>query len=256
MVGRVMIDHKLSLIIPVYNEAATLPAMLKKLGAVDFRVPVEFVLIDDDSADHSFQIIKDFAKQHPNSVVHKQPKNQGKGAAIRTGLRLASGTLVMIQDADLEYDPRDIPELIEPILEDTADVVYGSRFKASGNQVHRTWHRLVNLMLTSISNLCSGLYFSDMETCYKMFRAEILKNLVLDSDRFGFEPEVTAKIAKLRVRASEIPIRYYPRSYDEGKKIGWKDGVAALWYIAKYNFLCPARQCSLPALPAKYLPRP
>jgi glycosyltransferase involved in cell wall biosynthesis len=161
----------------------------------------------------------------------------------------------MIQDADLEYEPKDIPALIEPILNGQADVVYGSRFKNSGFQVHRTWHRLANRFLTAFSNLCSGLYFSDMETCYKMFKADIIKNIVLDSDRFGFEPEITAKIAKLNLRVAEVPIRYYPRSYQEGKKIGWRDGFAALWYIVKYNFLRRESDFILPSMPTRYLYR-
>ncbi len=249
-----MTDHKLSLVIPVYNEAESLPLMLEKLCAVNFGIGVEFIFVDDHSTDSSFEIIQDFAKRYANSVVFRQSLNQGKGAAIRMGLSLSSGTLITIQDADLEYDARDIPSLMRPILDGTMDVVYGSRFKNSAARVHRAWHRLGNFVLTSISNFCSGLYFSDMETCYKMFRAEILKNMILDSDRFGFEPEVTAKIAKLRVRVCEVPIRYYPRSYKGGKKIGWKDGVAALGHIVKYNFLRSVRDSFLPTLPAQYLP--
>ncbi len=248
-------DLKLSIIIPVYNEEETLIAIFKKLKEVDYGVKTEFVFIDDFSKDNSPGIVKELAEKHQGVVAHYQEFNRGKGAAIRRGLELASGDLIMIQDADLEYEPKDIPALIEPILNGQADVVYGSRFKNSGFQVHRTWHRLANRFLTAFSNLCSGLYFSDMETCYKMFKADIIKNIVLDSDRFGFEPEITAKIAKLNLRVAEVPIRYYPRSYQEGKKIGWRDGFAALWYIVKYNFLRRESDFILPSMPTRYLYR-
>ena len=248
-------DLKLSIIIPVYNEEETLIAIFKKLKEVDYGVKTEFVFIDDFSKDNSPGIVKELAEKHQGVVAHYQEFNRGKGAAIRRGLELASGDLIMIQDADLEYEPKDIPALIEPILNGQADVVYGSSFKNSGFQVHRTWHRLANRFLTAFSNLCSGLYFSDMETCYKMFKADIIKNIVLDSDRFGFEPEITAKIAKLNLRVAEVPIRYYPRSYQEGKKIGWRDGFAALWYIVKYNFLRRESDFILPSMPTRYLYR-
>jgi glycosyltransferase involved in cell wall biosynthesis len=246
---------KLSIIIPVYNEEETLLEIFKKLKEVDCGVKTEFVFVDDFSKDNSPGIVKELAEKHQGVVAHYQEFNRGKGAAIRRGLELASGDLIMIQDADLEYEPKDIPALIEPILNGQADVVYGSRFKNSGFQVHRTWHRLANRFLTAFSNLCSGLYFSDMETCYKMFKADIIKNIVLDSDRFGFEPEITAKIAKLNLRVAEVPIRYYPRSYQEGKKIGWRDGFAALGHIVKYNFLCRESDFILPSMPTRYLYR-
>ncbi len=248
-----MKDARLSIIIPVYNEAETLPVIFKKLREVPYGIETEFVFIDDSSKDNSQALIKEFSEKFPDVVFHFQDRNQGKGAAIRRGISLASGDIIIIQDADLEYEPRDIPALLRPILEDEADVVYGSRFKISGSQVHRTWHRLGNRFLTAFSNLCSGLYFSDMETCYKMFRADIIKNIVLDSDRFGFEPEITAKISRLNLRVLEVPIHYYPRSYQQGKKIGWKDGFAALWHIVRYNFLRKEADFLLPSLPARYL---
>ncbi len=248
-----MNDSRLSIIIPVYNESKTLPLIFKKLREVPYGVRAEFVFVDDDSKDNSKVLIKEFAEKSPDVIFHFQDKNQGKGAAIRRGITLASGDLIIIQDADLEYEPNDIPSLLKPILDDEADVVYGSRFKTSGAQVHRTWHRLGNRFLTAFSNLCSGLYFSDMETCYKMFRAEVLKNIILNSDRFGFEPEITAKISRLNLRVLEVPIHYYPRSYQQGKKIGWKDGFAALWHIVKYNFLCKDSDFILPSMPARYL---
>ena len=246
---------KLSIIIPVYNEENTLLEIFKKLKEVNYGIDTEFILVDDFSKDNSPGIIKNLAEKYPGVIAHYQEFNHGKGAAIRRGIQLASGNLIMIQDADLEYEPKDIPALIQPILDGEAEVVYGSRFKNSGFQVHRTWHRLANRVLTALSNLCSGLYFSDMETCYKMFKADIIKNIVLDSDRFGFEPEITAKIAKLNLRVSEVPIRYYPRSYQEGKKIGWRDGFAALGHIVKYNFLCRESDFILPSMPERYLYR-
>lgn len=226
---------KVSLIIPVYNEQEHLNRFLTWVDDADFGLKKELVIIDDKSSDHSAKIIEDFSFKSECQFIQKET-NTGKGAALRAGIAKASGDIIGIQDADFEYDINDIPAILELILKNKADIVYGSRFRKDSNQVHRTFHYLVNRFLTIMSNLCSGLYLSDMETCYKFFRSEIIKNIKLESDKFGFEPEITAKIARLKVRISEVPISYYPRSYIEGKKITWQDGVAALRHILYFNF--------------------
>jgi glycosyltransferase involved in cell wall biosynthesis len=223
---------KLSLIVPVYNEARHLKAFLQRIDGCPLPIEKELVIVDDCSTD----------------------VNQGKGTATHTGIARCTGDFIGVQDADFEYDPKDIPALLAPLIEDRADVVYGSRFRASGVQVHRTYHFLVNRFLTLLSNLCSGLYLTDMETCYKFFRADLLKNIVLESRRFGFEPEITAKLARLRLRVQELPISYYPRNYLHGKKITWKDGIAAVRHILYYNFWVKESQCFAPTLPEKYRP--
>ncbi|MBI2568474.1 MAG: glycosyltransferase family 2 protein [Candidatus Schekmanbacteria bacterium] len=243
---------RLSIIIPVYQEAGHLRRFLDQLLAVSFPWAVELVAVDDCSSDGSWEILGEYAAR-PGFVAVRQEQNRGKGAALHRGFALARGELIVVQDADFEYDPGDLVRLVMPVLDDKADIVYGSRFSRSSPQVHRTFHYLGNRLLTLFSNLLSGLYLSDMETCYKVFRSEILKGLRLDSRRFGFEPEVTAKIAKLKVRVHEYPISYFPRTYAEGKKINWRDGVAALWFIAKYN-LQPLSRAVRETLPRKYVP--
>jgi len=242
---------KLSLVIPVYNEGPHLKEFFDKLFDIKIYDDVEYVVIDDHSSDDSWDIIESVAKNQ-NITSFRQPYNQGKGAALHKGFKLASGDIIAVQDADFEYDPNDLPKLIKPIIEDEADVVYGIRFGPHVKQVHRTFHYMVNMLLTLFSNLMSGLYVRDMETCYKVFKAEIIKALELESKKFGFEPEVTAKISKLNIRMHQYPISYYPRGYIEGKKINWQDGVAALWFIIKFN-LMPLSEKTLKVLPEKYV---
>lgn len=243
--------EKVSLIVPVYNEASHLADFLAKLDAIELAVPKELVIVDDCSTDGSGKILADYPFKSEVQRI-RQPRNGGKGAAITTGIAKASGTIIGVQDADFEYDLADIPSLLVPLLEKKADVVYGSRFKKSALQVHRTYHYLVNRVLTTLSNFASGLFLTDMETCYKFARAEVLKNLRLESTRFGIEPEITAKIAKLHVRVMELPINYYPRTYLEGKKITWKDGVAALWHIFRFNFLVKPEESFSEGMPQSF----
>ncbi len=232
-----MVDHRpLSVVIPVYNEAPTLRTLLARVA----QVPVtgEIIVVDDGSSDGSREILREAAASWPPEFpplrVLLQPENRGKGAALRTGFRRASKPLTIVQDADLEYDPREYPKLIQPILDGDADVVYGSRFAGFPRRVLYFWHSLGNRLLTTLSNMTTNLNLTDMETCYKVFKTEILRSLPLRSDRFGFEPEVTSKIARLGCRVYEIPISYRGRSYAEGKKIGWRDGLQAVGIILKY----------------------
>ncbi|RKH44326.1 glycosyltransferase family 2 protein [Corallococcus llansteffanensis] len=233
-----------SLVIPVYNEIPTLAEILRRCIAVDF--PKELVLVDDCSKDGSREFLRQLSEQglevlggtpkNRNEVrVLFQEKNQGKGAALRRGFAEATGDIILVQDADLEYDPKDIPRVIQPILDGEADVVFGSRFIGSPRRVLYYWHTVLNNMLTMLSNMTSGLNVTDMETCYKAFRAEVLRSVHVEEDRFGFEPEITAKVARGNWRVFEVPISYHGRTYEEGKKIGWKDGVRALYAIAKYS---------------------
>jgi glycosyltransferase involved in cell wall biosynthesis len=225
---------KLSLIVPVYNEAASLRVVLHNLFSTPCPIEREWIFVDDRSTDGSLDILREMQKEFHFTLL-EQRKNQGKGAAIQLGIAQATGDFIIVQDADLEYDPRDIPSLLQPLLDGKADVVYGSRFKKSAYQFHRTYHYFVNRFLTIVSNLLSGIYLTDMETCYKIFRTPILKAMNLQSQRFGFEVEVTAYMAKIRPRIYELPISYYPRTRLQGKKINWKDGVAALFHLVRFN---------------------
>ena len=225
---------KLSVVIPVYNEKATVREILERVRAVN--LPKEIIIVDDFSTDGTREILQELGSADDLKVV-LQARNMGKGAALRAGFEAVTGDIVIIQDADLEYDPAEYPVLVQPILANKADVVYGSRFLSGPHRVLLFWHYLGNKMLTTLSNMMTDLNLTDMETCYKVFRASLLKEIKLREDRFGFEPEFTAKIAKARCRVYEVPISYSGRDYFEGKKIGWKDGVAAIYFIMKYRFV-------------------
>ncbi len=242
----------LSLIIPVYNEAENLADFLQAVDRFNFGLRTELVLIDDGSTDGSAEIIRHFAFKRKCVFLYLE-QNRGKGAAIARGILAANGDIIGIQDADFEYDLADIPRLLEPLIAGSCDIVYGSRFGRLSQNAHRTVHYVANQILTRLSNLLSGLKLSDMETCYKFFRREILQNIELRSQRFGFEPEITAKIARLKVRVKEMPVSYFPRNYIEGKKITWRDGFAAIWHILYFNLLQNRRLFFKNTMPAKYL---
>lgn len=225
----------LTVVIPVYNECATIAEIIGRVQAVD--LDKEIVIVDDCSTDGTREILKvQFSGSHEIRILY-QDHNQGKGAALARGFADARGDIVLVQDADLEYDPSEYPRLLAPILAGDADVVYGSRFTGSPRRVLYFWHTLGNQALTLLSNMLTNLNLTDMETCYKVFRREVIQSIHLSSKRFGFEPEITAKLAKMRVRIYEVPISYHGRSYDEGKKISWQDGFAALWHIIRFNLL-------------------
>src|SRR3984893_1939743 len=229
---------KLSVVMPVYNEQATLREVVSRVLAVPLEV--ELICVDDGSRDGSREVLGELQIDHPQIRVMLQPKNMGKGAALRCGIQEATGDFIIIQDADLEYDPSDYPALLGPLIEDKADVVYGSRFLGAGpHRVLYFWHSVGNSILTLISNALTNMNMTDMETCYKVFRREIIQSIPLEEDRFGFEPEVTVKVAKRRLRVYEVGISYSGRTYAEGKKIGWKDGFRALWCLAKYTLKEP-----------------
>ncbi len=243
-----------SLIIPVYNEADHLERFLKIIDALELPIEKELVIVDDCSKDGSREILQNFQFKSKHILI-EQGQNQGKGAALRTGIDRATGTFIGIQDADFEYESKDIPSLLAPLIDERADVVFGSRFKANGYQVHRTIHYMINRFLTMLSNILSGLYLSDMETCYKFFRADVIKNIILESNRFGFEPEVTAKVGRLKLRVMEPPISYHPRNYLEGKKITWKDGIAAVRHIFYFNLFVSNARSFKGTLPERYIPK-
>ena len=233
---------RLSVVIPVYNERDTLEKLVQRVLGVDYGCDLEIVLVDDGSDDGSGELAESLSSRHADLTCLRHDKNAGKGAAIRTGFARATGDIVIVQDADLEYDPREIPSLIDLIRDDIADVVFGSRFLARGpHRVLYYRHYLANRMLTALSNLLTNLNLTDIEVCYKAFRREVLASIAIEEERFGFEPEITAKVAKGNWRIYEVPISYYGRTYEEGKKIGWRDGVRALYCILKYNFLRPGR---------------
>lgn len=225
---------KLSVIIPVYNEKNTVKKIIRQVLDVELDMEKEIILIDDGSTDGTREILENL--EYPNVKVKLLEKNQGKGAALRTGFSLATGDFVIIQDADLEYDPREYPILLTPLLDGRADAVYGSRFLGGPHRVLFFWHYIGNKMLTTLSNILSNLNLTDMETCYKVFRKETLDKLTLKSKRFGIEPEITIKLAKQKCRIYEVPISYSGRDYTEGKKIGWKDGVAAIYHLIRFKF--------------------
>lgn len=229
---------KLSIVIPVYNEEATIHEIVEMVMAVDVGMERELVLVDDCSKDGSRAALEAMQKEHPEWVFIFHEQNQGKGAALRSGFEAATGDILLIQDADLEYDPQDYGRLIGPIVNGHADVVYGSRFLGGGpHRVVFYWHYLGNRFLTTLSNMLTDLNLTDMEVCYKVFRKEVLDGITIQENRFGFEVEITAKVARgKRWRIYEVPIAYYGRGYEEGKKITWRDGVRALWCILKYRF--------------------
>jgi glycosyltransferase involved in cell wall biosynthesis len=224
---------KLTVIIPVYNEKNTIEEILRRVQAVDVGFEKELVVVDDCSQDGTREILQKV--NAPGIRIFYHEKNKGKGAALHTGFSNADGDIVLVQDADLEYDPREYPRLIGPILDGRADVVYGSRFLGGPHRVLFFWHYVGNKMLTTFSNIMSNLNLTDMETCYKAFRREVLRRIRLKSARFGFEPEITMKVAKQKCRIYEVPISYSGRDYAEGKKIGWKDGVAAIYHIIRFR---------------------
>src|SRR5215472_9796983 len=229
---------KLSVVVPCFDEARTLRTCVERVLAIaEARLSLEVIIVDDCSGDASFAIARELADKHPEVVVLRHEKNQGKGAALRTGFREATGDYVAVQDADLEYDPTELKRLLVPLVRDQADVVMGSRFVSYGaHRVLYFWHSVGNRFLTLLSNIFTDLNCTDMETGYKMFRREVIQKIKLEENRFGFEPEIVAKVAKMGLRIYEVPISYYGRTYAEGKKINWKDGFSALRCILKYNF--------------------
>ena len=242
---------RISIIIPAFNEESTLAEVLNTL-VLEVPDVYEIIVVDDGSKDRTYAIAEAFCRQHKQVQVIRQPQNQGKTAALRTGFAASTGDIVLVQDADLEYDPVDIPELVNPILKGKADVVYGSRFMIRrAARVLYFRHFLANQFLTFLSNLFTDLNLSDVETGYKAFRGEIIRNMIIETRGFGFEIEVTAKVAKLKCRVYEVPISYNGRTYEEGKKIGFKDGLDAIFYIFKYNLFVPLGKCykQVPPLP-------
>jgi len=246
---------RLSVVMPVYNEESTLRFMVERVLAMA-PMEMELICVDDGSRDRSREILDGLHREHPSVRVLLHEHNLGKGAAIRTGIQAATGDFVVIQDADLEYDPVEYPNLLEPLIQGKADVVYGSRFLSG--RPHRVlyfWHSVGNRMLTLLSNMLTDINLSDMETCYKAFRREVIQSIPTEENRFGFEPEITVKIAKRGLRIYEVGISYWGRTYEEGKKIGWKDGVRALWVLLKYSIKEP-RQSPRPVEVSTERPAP
>ena len=224
---------KLSVVIPVYNEKRTLSELIRRVEAV--KLEKEIIIVDDASTDGTRDLLKKYEEQERFKVIY-QSKNAGKGSALRAGFDMAEGEIIIVQDADLEYDPKEYPLLVEPILDGRADVVYGSRFLGGTHRVFFFWHYVGNKVLTTLSNMCTNLCLTDMETGYKVFRRTVLDSFILKCNRFGFEPEFTSKVARNKFHIYEVPISYSGRGYEEGKKIDWKDGVAALWFIFRFRF--------------------
>ena len=232
------VSVKLSIVIPVYNEARTVDQLISSVLKVDTGLETELVVVDDGSTDGTRAVLEQAKQKHSNMAVLFHERNQGKGAAVRTGFAAAAGDVVLVQDADLEYDPKEYPHLLQPILDGHADVVFGSRFLGGG--AHRVvfyWHYVGNKVLTMLSNMMTNLNLTDMEVCYKVFKREVLQDIRIRENRFGFEVEITAKVARKKWRIYEVPISYRGRDYAEGKKVGWKDGFRALWCILKYRFV-------------------
>ena len=224
---------KLSVVIPVYNERKTFDELISRVEAVNLEK--EIIIVDDASTDGTRALLKKYEEREKFKVIY-QSRNAGKGSALRAGFDKAEGEIIIVQDADLEYDPKEYPLLLEPILDGRADVVYGSRFLGGTHRVFFFWHYVGNKVLTTLSNMCTNLCLTDMETGYKVFRKEALDAFILKCNRFGFEPEFTSKVARNNFRIYEVPISYSGRGYEEGKKINWKDGVAALWFIFRFRF--------------------
>ncbi len=243
---------RLSVVVPVFNEAADVRAALALLLDAPCPIEREVVVVDDGSTDGTSELLRELAAEGAVRLLER-PRRGGKSVAVAEGIAAASGDYVIVHDADREYDPRDIPRLLEPLLADEADVVYGSRFRRESWRVHRTFHFLANRLLTALSNGLSGIYLSDMETCYKLFRADLVKSMRLRAGGFGFEVEATAYIAKTGARVFEMPISYYPRTRLAGKKIGWTDGLAALWQLLRFNLLV-SLEAAFTELPPRYLP--
>jgi glycosyltransferase involved in cell wall biosynthesis len=225
---------KLSVVIPVFNESKTIEEILRRVQSVDAGLDKEIIVVDDGSTDGTREILERLVSPSIKILFHE--KNTGKGSALHTGFAEAGGDIILVQDADLEYDPREYQKLLEPILDGRADVVYGSRFLGGPHRVLFFWHYVGNRILTTFSNMLSNLNLTDMETCYKVFKRDALQRIKLKSKRFGFEPEITIKLAKLKCRFYEVPISYSGRDYTEGKKIGWKDGLAALFHLVCFKF--------------------